>query len=193
MHIELVDIEGARRIRHGVAVIIDVMRAYTVAAWALHRLHNSPHQLLSLDVQDRTILQRTTAGTRAAVAAQSVDRIYCASFVCVTATAQSVTRHSPDLVSLVISGGLEADEDLACAELIAEILRESRPDATRYIHRALDSAAAKDLSIGVERGYAGVSPEDPQMCVELDRFNFAMEARKSSGHLSLQKTGEMEP
>lgn len=229
MRMEFLDINRARRINGGVAVVIDVMRAYTVAAWALHRgarelvlmdeiesaiewarshpgtllfkdgvpdsrfdLHNSPHQLHALDVQGRSIVQRTTAGTRAAVAAQSADHIYCASFVCATATAYSVARHSPELVSLVVSGGLDAEEDLACAEFIAEILRGHQPNAAPYLQRALDSDAAKDLTIGVERGYTGVSPEDPHMCVDLDRFDFAMEARESSGHLRLRKAGEME-
>lgn len=37
MDIGFVDSQGARDIRGGVAIVIDVMRAYTVAAWAFHR------------------------------------------------------------------------------------------------------------------------------------------------------------
>jgi len=129
VQIRFVDIEGAKSISNGVAVVIDVMRAYTVAAWALHAgaadivlvdgideavevaartsgallfkdgalderfdLHNSPRQLLDLDVLGRRIVQRTTAGTRAAVAASSADVLFCVSFVCATSTASTLAR-----------------------------------------------------------------------------------------------------
>ncbi|HMR48616.1 MAG TPA: 2-phosphosulfolactate phosphatase [Arachnia sp.] len=226
MRIDYVDIEGARRIRTGVAVVIDVMRAYTVAAWALHLggrqlvlmddveeavslaatipgalllkdglpdarfdLHNSPRQLLDLDVADRVIVQRTTAGTRGAVAARNAEHVYCASFVCASATAAAVAGLSPDAVTFVVSGGHDADEDRACADYIARCLSGERPDAAPYLERARNSEAARDLRDGVARGYAGVTEDDVPLCLELDRFDFAMRTTPWRGQLSLTKAG----
>lgn len=223
METRFVDMAGARSIADGIAVVIDVMRAYTVAAWALHRgadrivlvddleqavslasrpprsllfkdgapdsrfdLHNSPKQLLDLEVSGRRIVQRTTAGTRAAVAAAGADILFCASFVCATATAEAVRALDPDHITFVISGGLGAEEDRACAEFIAAIMTAQSPDPTTYVARAERSAAALDLMRGVELGYEGVTEDDVAMCLEVDCFDFAMRADRIAGLLELQ-------
>jgi 2-phosphosulfolactate phosphatase len=220
--VRFVDIEGASGIDGGTAVVIDVMRAYTVAAWALHlgakelrlvgeledavslaasvpgallfkdgapdprfQLHNSPKQLLDLNVVDRTIVQRTTAGTRAALAARRADHLYCASFVCASATAAELHRYGTRDVTFVVSGGLDADEDLACAEFVAEVLEGKIPAADPFIQRANASAAANDLRDGVVKGFSGVTDQDVPMCLEIDRFDFAMQARPTPGGLRL--------
>ncbi len=222
MRARFVDIEGARSIGGGVAVVVDVMRAYTVAAWALHRgaaeivlvddveeavhlaserdgsllfkdgehddlfdLHNSPRQLLDLDVAGRPIVQRTGAGTRAAVAAAGADRLFCTGFVCASATASMLHAEGPDLVTFVVSGGLDAEEDLACAEFIAVAIGGNTPEPGPYRDRAALSSNATKLALGVELGYSGIDPQDVPMCLEVDRFDFAMPVRRRSGRLVL--------
>jgi 2-phosphosulfolactate phosphatase len=218
-----VDRDGASRIDGGVAVVIDVMRAFTLAAYALgcgaermilvddieeavrvaartsaamlckdgapdprFDLTNSPRQLLDRDVSGRSIVQRTGAGTRAAVAARRADVLLCASFVCATATARMIHQLDPEHVSFVVSGGLEAEEDLACAELIAHTSGGEQPDPIPYLARAVKSAAAADLELGAKRKYPGVAVEDVAMCCELDRFDFAMYADTTSEHVTLR-------
>lgn len=225
MAIRFVDIEGARRIQSGAAVVIDVMRAYTVAAWALHlgasklvlvndveeavavaasmpesllfkdgapdprfHLHNSPRQLLDLDVGGRTIVQRTTAGTRAAVAAQGADHLFCSSFVVASATAKALRNIDVEDLTFVVSGGLSADEDLACAELIAQLVDGSSPNGRPFLDRAFASAAAEDLRDGVSKGFRGVTEHDVSMCLELDRFDFAMNVQRTDGWLTLTRS-----
>ncbi|MFT3855509.1 MAG: 2-phosphosulfolactate phosphatase [Ilumatobacteraceae bacterium] len=223
MQLRVLDGDEASALRGGVAVVVDVMRAFTVAAWALHLgavelllvddieeavgqastipgsllfkdgapdhrfdLHNSPRQLLDLDVRDRVIVQRTTAGTRAAVAARRADLLLCASFVCASATARVLQELGRDDVSFVVSGGHGADEDLACAELIGARVDEVDVSAERFIERAAVSEAARDLAEGVARGYAGVTSEDVPMCLEVDRFDFAMQAIEGRRGLTLR-------
>jgi 2-phosphosulfolactate phosphatase len=223
MNIRFVDVEGARQIRGGAVVVVDVMRAYTVAAWALHmgaselilvddveqavavaaeipesllckdgapdprfHLHNSPRHLLDLNVTGRTIVQRTTAGTRAAVAVQKAAHLFCASFVVASATAKALRSIGPGELTFVVSGGLEADEDLACAEYIAELVKGDKPDERAFLNRAFVSAAANDLREGVAKGFRGVSEHDVAMCLELDKFHFAMQAQRTGGQLRLR-------
>ena len=156
MDVTFVDIDQASDIDSGVAVVVDVLRAFTVAAWAFHlvadhiilvddletaveladsrtllfkdgapddrfHLHNSPHQLKSLHIDGKRIIQRTNAGTRAAMAARGASEIMCASFVCATATASALAASGQRGVTFVVSGGLDADEDMACAEFIAAV------------------------------------------------------------------------
>ncbi|WP_105969072.1 2-phosphosulfolactate phosphatase [Streptomyces geranii] len=194
-----------------VAVVIDVMRAYTVAAWAfgqgaekivlaesldaalaLKARHpdwvalkdgppapgfdavNSPGLLRSVDLGGRTVVQKTTAGTVGALAVKDASLVLCAGFVVAEATARLLRARACDSVTFVVTGeDGRADEDLACAQYIAGRAVDDGTDATEFLRRAADSRAAAELTEGVRQG---VHPDDVALCVELDRFPFAMVA-----------------
>ncbi|MEV6747261.1 2-phosphosulfolactate phosphatase [Streptomyces sp. NPDC051080] len=194
-----------------VAVVVDVMRAFTVAAWAfaqgaekvvlaesldealaLKARHpdwvaikdgpsapgfdtvNSPGLLRSIDLGGRTVVQKTTAGTVGALAVKEASLVLCASFVVAEATARLLRIREGDGVTFVITGeDGRADEDLACAQYIARRATEAGTDATEFLRRAGESRAAAELAEGVRQG---VHPDDVALCLELDRFPFAMVA-----------------
>lgn len=222
MKTTFVSIEEASDIDGGTAVVVvDVMRAFTTAAWAFHRratkivlfagldealaykaktsralafcdgapkpgfdLFNSPAHLLDLEVAGRSIAQRTTAGTQGAIAARHADLILCTGFVTAAATARHLRDNRAKQVTFVVTGG---DDDLACAEHISSLLHGDDP-GTRYVDEARRSPAAADLLQGVGRGYRGVDPADVDMCLELDRFDFAMQASPEADLLVLTPT-----
>ncbi|MFJ1885391.1 2-phosphosulfolactate phosphatase [Streptomyces sp. NPDC088137] len=194
-----------------VAVVVDVMRAFTVTAWALAQgaekvvlaesldealalkarhpdwvaikdgpsapgfdTVNSPGLLRSIDLGGRTVVQKTTAGTVGALAVKEASLVLCASFVVAEATARLLRIREGDGVTFVITGedGC-ADEDLACAQYIARRATETGTDATEFLRRAGESRAAAELAQGVRQG---VHPDDVALCLELDRFPFAMVA-----------------
>lgn len=194
-----------------VAVVVDVMRAFTVAAWAfgqgaekivlaesldealtLKARHpdwvalkdgppapgfdtvNSPGMLRSMDLGGRTVVQKTTAGTVGALAVKDASLVLCASFVVAESTAQLLRTRKSDSVTFVVTGeGGQADEDLACAQYIARRATEAGTDAAEFLRRAAASRAAAELTEGVRKG---VHPDDVALCLELDRFPFAMVA-----------------
>lgn len=194
-----------------VAVVVDVMRAFTVAAWAFGQgaerivlaesldealalkahhpdwaalkdgpaepgfdMVNSPGLLQSIDLGGRTVVQKTTAGTVGALAVKEASLVLCASFVVAEATAQVLRARGSDSVTFVVTGeDGRADEDLACAQYIAGRATEAGTDAAAYLRRAGAARAAVELSEGVRQG---VHPDDIALCLELDRFPFAMRA-----------------
>jgi 2-phosphosulfolactate phosphatase len=194
-----------------VAVVVDVMRAFTVAAWAfgqgaekivlaesldealtLKARHpdwvalkdgppapgfdtvNSPGMLRSMDLGGRTVVQKTTAGTVGALAVKDASLVLCAGFVVAEATARLLRTRKSDSVTFVVTGeGGQADEDLACAQYIARRATEAGTDAAEFLRRAAASRAAAELTEGVRKG---VHPDDVALCLELDRFPFAMVA-----------------
>ncbi|MBR7833149.1 2-phosphosulfolactate phosphatase [Actinospica durhamensis] len=194
-----------------VAVVVDVMRAFTVAAWAfaqgaerivlaeslddalaLKARHpdwlalkdgasapgfdavNSPGLLRSVDLGGRTVVQKTTAGTVGALAVKDASLVLCASFVVAQATAEVLRTRGGERVTFVVTGeDGRADEDLACAQYIARRTVEAETDAAEFLRRAADSRAAVELAEGVRQG---VHPDDVALCLELDRFPFAMVA-----------------
>ncbi|MER5281098.1 2-phosphosulfolactate phosphatase [Streptomyces sp. NPDC002809] len=194
-----------------VAVVVDVMRAFTVAAWAFGRgaekivlaesldealalkerhpdwvalkdgppapgfdTVNSPGMLRSIDLSGRTVVQKTTAGTVGALAVKEAQLVLCASFVVAEATAQLLrTRESGSATFVVTGEDGRADEDLACAQYIAGRATGAGTDAAGFLRRAAESRAATELAEGVRQG---VHPDDIALCLELDRFPFAMVA-----------------
>ncbi|MCB5164730.1 2-phosphosulfolactate phosphatase [Streptomyces bambusae] len=194
-----------------VAVVIDVMRAYTAAAWAfaqgaekivlaesldealaLKARHpdwvalkdgppapgfdavNSPGLLRTVDLGGRTVVQKTTAGTVGALAVKDASLVLCAGFVVAEATARLLRTHGGDSVTFVVTGEAgRADEDLACAQYIARRTTEADTDAAEFLRRAAASRAATELAEGVRQG---VHQDDIALCLELDRFSFAMVA-----------------
>ena len=194
-----------------VAVVVDVMRAFTVAAWAfaqgaekivlaesldealaLKDRHpgwmalkdgppapgfdtvNSPGLLRSMDVGGRTVVQKTTAGTVGTLAVKEAPLVLCAGFVVAGATARLLRTRESGSVTFVITGDDgRAEEDLACAQYIARRATGAGTDAAEFLRRAAESRAAAEL---VEGARQGAHPDDVALCLEVDRFPFAMVA-----------------
>lgn len=206
------DLDGTEQ----VAVVIDVMRAFTTAAWAFHRgadkivlasdegeameikarhpawlalkdgapvsgfdLVNSPGLIREADLAGRTVIQKTTAGTVGALAVVEAEWALCASFVVAGATARALAEAGAGPVTFVATGeDGRAAEDLACAEYLGRLLAGDRPDPGPYLHRARTSPAADDLRGGRRRG---AHLADVELCLEADRFDFAMQVGLEDG------------
>ncbi|WP_419995167.1 2-phosphosulfolactate phosphatase [Streptomyces boninensis] len=204
-----------------VAVVVDVMRAFTVAGWAFNQgaekivlaesldaaralktrhpewvavkdgppadgfdAVNSPGLLRSIDLRGRTVVQKTTAGTVGALAVKDAPLVLCASFVVAEATAGLLRARGGDSVTYVVTGeGGRAEEDLACAQYIAQRV-EGVEDPGPYLRRAAASRAAAELAEGVRQG---VHPDDVALCLELDRFPFAMVAAPEDSLMVLRQ------
>jgi 2-phosphosulfolactate phosphatase len=205
-------VDGTER----VAVVIDVMRAFTTAAWAFHRgaerivlaadadeaiglkadhpgwlalkdgapvpgfdLVNSPGALRGADLAGRTVIQKTTAGTVGALAVVRAELALCASFAVAGATARALAAHGADAVTYVATGeGGRAAEDLACAAYLQQLLAEGPVDPEPHLRRARTSSAADDLRAGRR---LGAHPDDVDLCLEVDRFDFAMAVGTEDG------------
>ncbi|CAL9346468.1 2-phosphosulfolactate phosphatase [Streptomyces sp. enrichment culture] len=204
-----------------VAVVVDVMRAFTVAAWAFAQgaekivlaespdealalkarhpdwaalkdgppapgfdMVNSPGLLRSVDLRGRTVVQKTTAGTVGALAVKEASLVLCAGFVVAEATARLLRARGSDGVTFVVTGeDGRAEEDLACARYIARRVTGAGTDAAGFLRRAAGSRAAAELAEGVRQG---AHPDDVALCLELDRFPFAMVATSEDSLMVLR-------
>jgi 2-phosphosulfolactate phosphatase len=150
---------------------------------------NSPAAVDRADVAGRVVVQRTSAGTQGAVAARSASPLLCASFLTARATASYLRgKLTPQPVTFVITGTRgNAEEDLACAQYIAALLDDDTVAAAPYVERADASETAAALRKAVRAAYAGVDPDDINICFDADRFVFAMAARVEHAVLTLRK------
>jgi 2-phosphosulfolactate phosphatase len=208
-------IEGARRAQ-GTVVVIDVLRSFTVSAYALAGgarecrlvktvaealalaketpgalvcaeeealpvegipISNSPTKILEVDLRDRVLVQRSTAGTQVAAAVEE-DDIFAASLVVARATAQACLLRHPETLTLIASA--DHPEDHACGEYIAALIRGETPDLEHLLQPLRDSERYRRAVSGT---WPGFPASDIELSLVADRFDFAMPVSRAKGHL----------
>lgn len=214
-------LEGARAAK-GLAVVIDVFRAFSVEAYLLARgakkvipvadealayrlkaenpdfllvgerggkmlpgfdAGNSPSQLKGIDVQGKTVVHTTSAGTQGLEGARNADRIFGGALVNAAATAEYLKRCDAECVSLVamgLAGIAPTEEDDLCAAYIKSLIEGtpiSLADAPEFLKR---TSGAKFF----DPKKSEIFPEeDFHMCVKADIFDFVMELVREDGAL----------
>jgi 2-phosphosulfolactate phosphatase len=209
---QLADVTGA-------VIVVDVIRAFTTAAFAFAAgakeiylvstldealalkseknaiaigevkgrrpqqfdLSNSPVLASRADLEGRTLVQRTSAGTQGVVAARSATRMWCASLVVASATARAVRDSGLGTPTYVISGQfrddpvMTGDDDRATAELIERVRvgqPPEAPEAARFVASTME--AQRTLALGG----ADSHPDDVAFATRVDAFAFAMEVER---------------
>jgi 2-phosphosulfolactate phosphatase len=152
-------------------------------------LSNSPVGAEAADLDGRTLVQRTSAGTRGVVAARSADRLWASSLVCASATAAAVRASGLGPPTYVITGLFEdqpdrpAADDVATAALIERAFRGEPLDAERT---AAAVAGSKEAATTLALGEGHTHPDDIVYATRVDAFAFAMEVERTDGHLVLR-------
>ena len=142
---------------------------------------NSPFELSQADVQGKTLIQSTRAGTVGVAAARDADRIYAGSLVAAEATAQAILRQSPDLVSIVAMGAegvVRADEDEQCALYIRNLLLGRMPE--RDAVRELILAGEESQKYG-DPAQPHFHAEDRETALRIDTIPFAIRVSREDG------------
>ena len=197
----------------GVAVIIDVFRAFSFECYAFSggaeriypvadvtRAHamkaqnpgfllagerggvklpgfdvgNSPFEIQGKDLRGKSIVHTTSAGTQGIDAAVHADVILLAAFVNARATADYIRELAPQKLSLVCMGFENrepADEDTLCAEYIRSILQGGGFDKYAAYQKLKTGSGARFMDA---RNAAFSPPEDFELCMVYDRFDFAI-------------------
>jgi 2-phosphosulfolactate phosphatase len=153
-------------------------------------LGNSPGEIVAEPelVAGRTVVHRSSAGTRCARAAleNGASPVYVAGLVVASATAAAVDGFAE--VTIVASGigGMEvAAEDEICANLISDLLLTNSADRAAAGEAVATHERAKSL-----RTASFAHPDDVRLCSTVDRFSFAMEAREEAGVVVVSATAD---
>jgi 2-phosphosulfolactate phosphatase len=147
---------------------------------------NAPTQTRSLDLRDRVIAQRTSAGTQGIVRSLNARAMFAASFVVAGATVKHIQNLGADSVTFVITGKTaegHGDEDFACAEYLEARLKGQRPDPAPFIERLYRS---RDALLHLDPDIPAFPKSDLTCCADIDAFDFIMPVVKEGGRFVMR-------
>ena len=98
------------------------------------------------------------------------------------ATFKYVLRYKPDEISFVITGGLENDEDVACADYLEKKFTGQPINEDLFIKRVYDS---RDALQHMEK-HPQFPYTDLDYCSRINYFDFAMPIERTDGFLIMQ-------
>ena len=218
-------LEDASQVR-GAVVVIDVLRAFTTAAYALSKgarriypvatvadalylrsqdsdlllmgevdgykpptfdFSNSPVEICRADLDGKTLVHRSSAGTQGLVRAEGAEQLLAASFVVAGATAEYLRELEPPVISFVVTGislGRDGDEDRACGEYIEALVRGADPDPKTYTDRVAASTVGMDFLLGKA---AYILKADYGLSLRVNAFSFYLPVHRDAGRLVLEK------
>lgn len=181
------EVEEARRIAASLPDAVLMGEVGGIRPEGFH-LGNSPGEIVAEPhlVSGRTIVHRSSAGTRCALAAlnNGAAPVLVAALVVATATATTLADFSEVTIVASGTGGIEvAEEDDICARLIDSLLLDGRVDTAAAGEAVATSDRARFL-----KGSSFAHPDDVRLCSQVDNFGFAMVARASAGVVVVSPT-----
>ena len=144
---------------------------------------NSPFELSEADVDGKTLIQSTRAGTVGVSAAEKADQIYVSSLAIARATVQAVSAGRPDLVTIVAMGseGVErTDEDEQCALYLRNLLEGRTPDRDAVRALVMDSRWSENFDNPALPHY---HPKDRDFALNIDSIPFGIKVGREDGLL----------
>ena len=145
---------------------------------------NSPSQTRGADFRGKTVIHTTSAGTQGLAAASGAAEIVAGSLVNAAATARYIRSRAPERVSLVamgLAGVSGTPEDRLCARYVKALLEGASLDMERELETVRNDAEGQKF---FDPARQDVFPEaDFWMCVDADRFDFAIRAQRLGDEL----------
>lgn len=149
-------------------------------------LDNAPSRIAGHDLCGKTLIQCTAAGVRGLLRCPQAEPLLAGSLVCARATVQYLRRRRPARVTLVVTGDWsdrDGDEDRACAEYLAALLRGGTPDPAPFAARVASSDFGRRF---VEPDHPALPAADVACAAAVDSLDFAMLVRRADGLLVLE-------
>lgn len=150
---------------------------------------NSPAAVQRQNLNGRTMVQRTSAGTQGVVGAARADRLWAASLVCASATAAAVDAAGLGAPTYVITGcfvdasDTTGEDDRLTAALIERARHRQPLEAEATTAALLETLEAeRTVALGPEH----CDPMDIELAGRVDAFDFAMEVVRDDRGLRLE-------
>lgn len=149
---------------------------------------NSPKDIIHADLEGKTILHTTSAGTQGIANAVHAQEIIAGALVNARASAEYIRRKNPETVSLVAMGWQcqrDTEEDLLCAEYLKSLLEEQEmPDIEE---QALNQKNLEGKKFFDPARQDVFPEEDFWLCTKVNIFPFVIKVHRDSEMLWTEK------
>ncbi|NGX38826.1 MAG: putative 2-phosphosulfolactate phosphatase [Chlamydiae bacterium] len=162
-----------------------------IGADFIYNIPNSPTRVKEERILGRDILHRTEAGARGILNAKEADVILGAGFVNAKATTlyiQSLSSPEVQLFPMGHEGNTPSLEDELCAQYIECLLEGKDMDLSRYLPVLRNDSGRYFFS----EDQWQYPREDFELCLEKDRFDFAVQAEVKGDYAILREV-KIEP
>ena len=144
---------------------------------------NSPYEISQADLDGKSLVQSTRAGTVGVSAAANADTIYLGSFVVAQATVEAILNDGPDLISIIAMGDqgrVRSDEDEHCALYLRNLLEGRTPDGGSVRSLIMEGGATQKFFDDAQPQF---HPKDVELALQLNKYPFAMKITREDGLL----------
>ena len=148
---------------------------------------NSPYEISQADLEGKTLVQSTRAGTVGVAAASKADTIYLGSLVVAQATVNAILRDNPALVSIIAMGDqgtVRSDEDEHCGIYLRNLLEGRAPDPAAMQSLIMQGGATQKFFDDTQPQF---HPKDVELALQVNKYPFAMKVNREDGQLVARK------
>ncbi len=148
---------------------------------------NSPSQLLTADLNAKTMVHTTSSGTQGIANATGADEILTGSFVNAQAIVNYIRKKNPEKVSLVCMGyscQYPTDEDTLLGIYIKNELEGKANDFPAMVEQLRKGDGARFFAPEKQEWAPSA---DFDLCLSLNRFNFVLKVEQENGINYLKK------
>ncbi len=146
---------------------------------------NSPAEIENINLKGKTVILTTSAGTQGIVNAFNADKVITGAFVNAQAVVNYIRKQKPNIVSFVCTDDRYKDnEDFMYASFIESHLK-GKPLNFNKIRKHLSNHPAAEGFL--KKPMTEYSQKDFHLSLDLNRFDFIIEAKKKNGQVYLKK------
>ena len=144
---------------------------------------NSPHELMQANLEDKTLVQRTSQGTQGLVNATKADELIFGSFPTMSAVAAYINQKNSKEVTIVAMDGEDSEDEIFAIYLKSLLMQNP-----------VDMEVTKTYLINHRVSFRFLDPNQPEFpkedinyCLDIDRFNFVCLVKKIGNQLRIVK------
>ena len=148
---------------------------------------NSPYEISQADLNGKTLVQSTRAGTVGVAAASKAGTIYLGSLVVAQATVDVILKDNPGVVSIIAMGDqgvVRSDEDEHCGIYLRNLLEGRHPDSNALQSLIMQGGATQKFFDDSQPQY---HPKDVELALQVSKYPFAMKISREDGLLVARK------
>jgi len=146
---------------------------------------NSPTELKRVNLENKTVILTTSAGTQAIDKLVNVDKIITGAFVNVGAIAKYIRKNNFDEITFICTDNRWLDnEDYKLAEYVSDLVLDKNPSFEQIKKYIINHPTADGF---LRKPYTKTSKSDFNLAMQINRFDFVIEAQHDRDRVYLTK------